>query len=164
MEWKKIDFVEGFENLYEVSDTGRVRRLDSQRELKLIENNNGYHTVYISNKGKTKQLSVSRLVAKAFIENPDNKPEVDHIDTVRTNNSVANLRWVTRMENIHNPITQINYKIAHKGNKYGDKGYRDKILSLRELGFSYNEIAEKLNCAKSTVHYHLKGEGSKNNS
>lgn len=163
MEWKKVDFINGFENLYEVSDAGLVKRVDSQRELKLIDGQGGYYFVNFSNKDKRRQVRVSRLVAGAFLDNPDNKPEVDHIDTNIKNNNVSNLRWVTRYENMHNSITEARILSVHKNNKYGDKGYRDNILKLRNQGKSYKEIAEILNCTKSTVHYHLKGNGNKNN-
>ena len=163
MKWKKIDFIDGFENLYEVSNTGSIKRTDSQRELKPTLNTYGYLTVHLSNKKKKKRVFVARMVAMAFIPNPENKPEVDHIDTNRKNNDVSNLRWVTKYENMHNPITESRCLVIHKNNKHGDKGYRDDILKLRNQGKSYKEIAEILNCTKSTVHYHLKGNGDKNN-
>ena len=162
MKWKKVDFINGFENLYEVSDTGLVKRVDSQRELKLIDGQGGYYFVNFSNKDKRRKVRVSRLVAGAFLDNPDNKPEVDHIDTIRTNNNISNLRWVTRQENMDNPLTLKNLEV-NKGNKYFDKGYRDDIIKLREEGLSYDEIAKTLNCSKSTVHYHIKGKGHENN-
>lgn len=162
MNWKTIDFVEGFENLYSVSDTGLIKRLDSQKELKLTKNHQGYLSVHFSNQKKRKRLRVSRLVAQAFIPNPENKPEVDHIDTNISNNNVSNLRWVTHQENMDNPLTLKNLEV-NKGNKYFDKGYRDKILNLREKGLSYNKIAKILDCSKSTVHYHIKGKGQENN-
>lgn len=163
MNWKVINFIKDFENLYEVSDTGLVRRMDSQRELKLTINTEGYYSVHFSNRKKRKRLRVSRLVAQAFIENPDNKLEVDHIDTVRTNNNVSNLRWVTRDENVKNPLTLQKYAKVHNGNKHNDRNYRKDILSLRESGMSYKSIAKTLNCSISTVHYHIKGKGYINN-
>lgn len=163
MEWKRIDFINGFENLYEVSDTGLIRRVDSQRELKLTENQEGYYSVHFSNKDKRKRLRVSRLVAEAFLDNPDNKKEVDHIDTNIQNNNVSNLRWVTRYENMHNPRTEAKCLTIHKNNKYYDKGYRENILTLSKQGLTQKEIAQRLGCAESTVHYHLKGNGDKNN-
>ena len=163
MKWKTIDFIDGFENLYEVSDTGIVRRIDSQRELKNTLNMYGYYSVHFSNGKKRKRIYVSRLVAMAFIPNIHNKPEVDHIDTDPKNNNVSNLRWVTKYENMHNPITETRCLTVHKNNKHGDKGYRDKIIELRNQGKSYKEISEILNCSKATVHYHLKGNGHQNN-
>ena len=163
MNWKVIDFIKDFENLYEVSDAGLIKRIDSQRELKPTINTEGYYTVHFSSGKKRKRLLVSRLVAQTFIENPDNKLEVDHIDTIRTNNNVSNLRWVSRDENVKNPLTLQKYAKVHNGNKYNDRDYRKDILSLRESGMSYKSIAKALNCSISTVHYHIKGKGNENN-
>ena len=60
-------------------------------------------------------MYVHRLVAELFIPNPENKPEIDHIDTNRHNNNVNNLRWVTRKENLNNPNTKKNYSKVRKG-------------------------------------------------
>lgn len=163
MNWQAINFIKDFENLYEISDTGLIRRMDSKRELKLTLNKEGYYTVHFSNGAKRKRLRVSRLVAQAFIANPDNKPEVDHIDTIRTNNNTSNLRWVSRDENVKNPLTLQKYAKVHNGNKHNDRNYRKDILILRESGMSYKSIAKTLNCSISTVHYHIKGNGNTNN-
>lgn len=63
----------------------------------------GYLTLSLSKNGKVTKYRVHRLVAEAFIPNPENKLKVDHINAVRTDNKVANLRWVTSKENAHNP-------------------------------------------------------------
>lgn len=65
----------------------------------------GYYNycIYINNEAK--YYNVHRLVAEAFIPNPDNKPCIDHINTIRTDNRIQNLRWVTQSENMRNPIT-----------------------------------------------------------
>lgn len=162
MKWKTINFIDGFENLYEVNTIGQIRRIDYQRILKPTLNSYGYQTVHLSSRKKRKRIGISILVAKAFIPNPENKPEVDHIDTIRTNNNISNLRWVTRQENMDNPLTLKNLEV-NKGNKYFDKGYRKDILILRESGMSYKSIAKTLNCSISTVHYHIKGNGNTNN-
>lgn len=160
MKWKTIDFIDGFENLYEVSDTGIIRRIDSQRELKTHPDKDGYLRLNLSKNGKKKNFAVHRLVAMAFIPNSESKPQVDHIDTDLKNNSVSNLRWATPYENIHNPITES--KVMN--NKFHDFQYRDEILELRKLDYSYKKISQILGCTKSTVHYHIKGNGHKNNS
>jgi hypothetical protein len=94
-EWRKI---EGFDD-YEVSNLGRVRSLKfgKERILKQVLDN-GYWKVSLSNK-KAREYTIHRLVALAFIPNPDNLPEIDHIDIDGQNNSISNLRWADRSIN-----------------------------------------------------------------
>lgn len=82
---------------YEVSNVGEVRNVITKKVLKGILNGRGYHQVMLW-PGK-KNMQVHRLVAIHFIENPENKPCVDHIDRDKTNNHVSNLRWATHSEN-----------------------------------------------------------------
>ena len=84
--WKIIES----DTRYEVSNLGNIRNTKTKRLRKLEMNEKGYLRVKLD-----KQYRVHRLVALAFIENPENKPEVDHIDGDKRNNKVDNLRWVT---------------------------------------------------------------------
>ena len=93
--WKTIT---DFPN-YEVSDAGEVRNVRTGRVLKCVLNN-GYHVIMLF-PGRN-NIKVHRLVALHFIENPENKPFVDHIDRDRANNHVSNLRWATPSENTLN--------------------------------------------------------------
>lgn len=108
MVWKDI---EGYEGLYQVSDTGEVRGLDRKTTgnrhrtikgtvLKKGKTTTGYWLVVLSKDGKSKTHKVHRLVAKAFIENPLGKPNVNHIDNNPLNNNVSNLEWCTQSENV----------------------------------------------------------------
>jgi hypothetical protein len=109
--WKAIEGFEGFE----VSDGGSVRSLTRQilckngvvktirgKDVPSFPNKDrgGYHYVSISKNNKTFCLSVHRLVAKAFIFNPEGKPEVNHKDFDTANNWVGNLEWATELENM----------------------------------------------------------------
>lgn len=104
-EWR---IIEGFER-YEVSDDGRVRYAATQRERSLHLTHRGYHHVSmipgppaareIGKKSRPLSRKVHRLVAITFIPNPDNLPEVNHLDCDKTNNAVGNLEWVDRMGN-----------------------------------------------------------------
>jgi len=106
--WRPI---KGYEGLYEVSNFGQVRNLNHRKENKLRiktpqVSRNGYLTIALFKGGVGRRFFVHRLVAVAFIKNPHNLPEIDHIDTNRINNRVENLRWVTRSENHLNEITR----------------------------------------------------------
>jgi len=93
---------------YEVSDHGRVRRIGKTECLK--PGGSGYRCVNLCSNGKEHYRLVHRLVAMAFIENPEAKPCVDHIDGNKSNNHMSNLRWATRSENQYNMRTKAAYK------------------------------------------------------
>ena len=99
--WKPI---EGTDSKYEVSNTGKVRSLNylghgNTREIKPW-NNGGYRRVNLFVAGEKKNFLLHRLVAEAFIPNPENKPEVNHKDGDKWNNAASNLEWTTRKENL----------------------------------------------------------------
>lgn len=112
--WKPI---KGYEGYYEISNFGKVRSLDrivkqgtSLRKVKAKTINlhigaYGYPCVSLCKDGKTKCFPIHRLLARAFIPNPENKPHIDHIDTDKTNYRLDNLRWCTQKENMNNPLT-----------------------------------------------------------
>ena len=101
--WKKSPI---FPDEYLVSEMGEVKSLRSKKDLKPNEDKCGYLYYVLSVNGKRKTVKAHRLVALAFIPNPENKPSIDHIDGDRKNNSVKNLRWVTNKENTNNPLTK----------------------------------------------------------
>jgi hypothetical protein len=93
-------------------------------------NNDGYYHIGLNNKnGKQCNPKFHRLLAKVFIDNPENKPIVDHIDGCRTNNTLSNLRWCTWQENTHNKVSQKNSSSKFKGVSYfkRDKKWRARI-------------------------------------
>lgn len=130
MTWAPI---ENYENMYEVSDDGKVRSLDriitktfddgsektypiKGRTLKHFFSRK-YPCVKLCKQNTEKTISVHRLVAAAFVPNPDNKPEVNHIDGCTTNNSAENLEWVTRQENMKHAAET---SLMPPGKKRGD--------------------------------------------
>ena len=94
---RQVD-IKGFED-YQITDDGRVWSKKTNRWLKYFLTEKGYLSVTIRNNSKKRGYFVHRLVAETFIPNPENKPCVDHINTIRTDNRVENLRWVTPSEN-----------------------------------------------------------------
>lgn len=111
--------IEGYEDLYEVSNTGKVRslcgRYGKNRILKQSSGSKGYLIVTLCGKGPQKTVNVHRLVAKAFIPNPDNLPCVNHIDEDRTNNNVTNLEWCSYYHNntYGHRLTKSAEKLSH---------------------------------------------------
>lgn len=90
--------VKGYEGLYKVSENGVIIRLDTNKEIGK-RRGNGYTLTKLFKNGENKTMSVHRIVAEAFIPNPEGKPCVNHIDGDKTNNHVSNLEWVTYSEN-----------------------------------------------------------------
>ena len=90
----------GFEGLYQITDEGKVYSVRSQKFLKPRKDKDGYLLVNLYKDKKQYTRKVHRLTAQAFLDNPDNKTEVNHIDCDRTNNNVSNLEWATHRENV----------------------------------------------------------------
>ena len=110
-EFKKID---DYEN-YEISNMGNVRNTNTNMILKPCKNRDGYLHVCLYKDGIRKNFRIHRLIAYAFIPNPENLPEIDHIDQVKTNNSIINLRWVSRSNNNRNKPKKQNSSSKYVG-------------------------------------------------
>lgn len=96
--WKPI---KGYEGLYEVSNYGNVKSLfNSEKILHPTDNGSGYLTINLRKDGKRKSFYIHRLVASAFVGNPNNVNVVNHLDFNKFNNRASNLEWVTQKENV----------------------------------------------------------------
>ena len=154
--WKSVD---GFAN-YEISSCGRVRNATTERILKPIDNGHGYLRVGMYKDGRTNYRMMHVLLANAFIDNPHNKPCVDHIDGHKQNNCLENLRFATHSENSRNSMkTNLARSSMYKGvylNKPAKKwmAYIRIIGKLKNLGYytSEREAAEAYNAA-AVLHY-----------
>jgi hypothetical protein len=155
--WKDIP---GYEGHYQVSTYGKVRSMNYMghqgvvRELKQQHTYDGYCRVSLMMNGRKKCITTHILVAKTFIQNPKNKPQVNHIDGNKDNNSVNNLEWVTPEENIQHSIkTGLRHPEIREylsgGNHYASK-------SIYQYDFSGNLI-KKWNCVSEAArHYSCK--------
>lgn len=104
--WKVI---KGYEK-YQVSNLGRVKSFFSKEKILKLRNHRGYSLVNLSNK----TFKVHRLVAEAFLENETKKPEVNHKNKIKSDNTVSNLEWVTREENIYHRDGKSNMVLFSK--------------------------------------------------
>jgi len=132
--WKEIPSFAGY---YEASDLGRIRRKKgetiykdgrvanfSQTILKPSLTNKGYNRVYLSMNSNKYTKSVHRLVAETFIDNPESKKTVNHINMNKLDNSVSNLEWMTNKENMRHAFDNGAYD---ERNKYCIKNITDNI-------------------------------------
>lgn len=160
--WKDI---EGYEGLYQVSNMGNVR---GKNGVLKPHNSKGYLQIILSLNGEISHYYIHKIVAKAFLPNPDNKQEVDHIDTNTLNNVVSNLKWVTRKENMNNPLTRKKQSTRLKG-KIGHNTPASKIIAqldkngkllkvwlcamdaVRQEGYTQEHISS---CCKGTLKTH----------
>lgn len=131
-EWRDVvGYDDMYKGMYQVSNMGRVRSLDridsigrhvKGRIISLRLNNYGYMRAILMKNGKQYTRTVHRLVALAFIDNPDNKRDVNHKDEDKTNNNVDNLEWMTQKENINygtrNERASKPIKVIYQDNTY----------------------------------------------
>ena len=118
--------IAGYGGLYQISNQGRVKSLKSNKVkiLKLILDKDGYNVISLSSDVK-KQFRVHRLVAIAFIPNPENLPQINHVDGDKCNNNVANLQWCDASENMkHAFYTGLNSGKGEKHYRYNSKTFK----------------------------------------
>lgn len=133
--WKDVP---GYEGTYKISNMGRVKSLnyDGSMEARIMTPYyvHKYKRVRIFKDKKSISVGVHRLVAQAFIPNPDNKPFVNHIDGDQSNNRVDNLEWCTQSENVMHAYRVLGYKASG--------GREKRRVRLVETGQVFNSIKE----------------------
>lgn len=154
--WKEVA---GYNGRYLVSNIGNVisnsflGKSGKVGYLKPAITAQGYICYTLYKNRKPKRMFAHRLVAKAFIPNPDGKPYIDHINTIRTDNRVSNLRWCTQKENINNSLSIKHMKEGCKSAKRKRRKIRqyDKNGNfIQEFNSAY-EVAGLLNCDVSQI-------------
>lgn len=133
---------------YMVSESGRIRHRGSDDD-KVLRDSDGYLIVDLYHRGVRTTKRVNRLVAEAFIPNPENKPEVNHKDGNKHNNNATNLEWATKKENcVHaweNGLVRPSYSMLGKKNPNG--GRKPKRIRIVETG----EIFEGLKACEEAI-------------
>lgn len=162
--WKDI---KGYEGLYKVSNLGRVKSLSrrdrlnrviQEKVLKPGSNKVGYLHVNLYKEGRVKICKVHRLVAQAFIPNPEDKPEVNHKDEDKTNNKVENLEWMTCKENINYGIHNERSAKSRTNDKKRSKPiYGINIKTNERVEFPSTMEAQRNGFSSGTIVDCLKG-------
>ena len=145
--WKIIN---GFNN-YEISNLGRVKNVSTGRVLKGVDNGWGYLQVNLFKAGKGYMRKIHRLVATAFIENPEKLGEVNHRDEDKANNAVSNLEWCSHEYNINYGTR--NERIG-KANSVAMLGKNSKAVKCIETGETFKsarDAARKYNIPVDSV-------------
>lgn len=147
--------VSGFEGLYEVAPCGAIRNARTLRWLSPSTKDDGYLSVKLFRNGKGCQKTVHRIVAEAFIPNPNNKPQVNHKDRNKGNNDVSNLEWVTREENkshaIRNGANKTRISKLKMNKKYHGNFYQMTCLFPPQLFEELDALAIKTGTSKSEM-------------
>lgn len=141
--WKAV---EGTSGALEVSNCGRVKsNLRDGRILKPTKDKKGYLRLRVTINRKRYSYKVHRLVAMAFVPNPESKPQVNHIDGNKENNSASNLEWVTNKENAHHAIKTGLFDSVLEGARRENESRKKKIIAT-EIATgeqtTYNSIGE----------------------
>lgn len=125
----------GYEGYYKITEDGKVFSVRSNRFLKLNHKKNGYVVIELNVKGIHLCYRVHRLVAEAYIPNPENKPTVNHINCCKSDNRVCNLEWATISENTKHafdnglivPPSQMYYTVSNINETIVANGYSELI-------------------------------------
>lgn len=162
--WKPV---KDFETYYEVSSMGKVRSVNREvinsrslkpymkkgNLLKLNYNLKGYTSVQLCMFNKPYRFQIHRLVALNFIPNPENKPQVNHINGITSDNRVCNLEWNTTLENIRHSYDVLGRKGSNSGKKGALSPHNKKVkcCTFDMTFYSVNAAAEQLDCDASTI-------------
>lgn len=167
--WKDIS---GYEGLYRISNKGNIKRMPKniynnsllgnnkyykckEKILTPHDNGGGYYIVTLTKNRKRKTLKVHRLVAETFIPNPENKPQVNHINGIKTDNRVENLEWNTNIENHNHAI-----KIGLINKTSYEKSAKSKWKKILQFDIKGNFIKEWESMKAICKYLNIKNNGN----
>lgn len=156
--------VKNWEPLYEVSNFGRVKSIRKNIILKPSKAS-GYRQVMLCVDGKMKTGRICRLVAMAFINNPEDKPQVNHKNGIKDDDRDINLEWVTESENVKHTYTHLKrvpiHGQTHNKAKLTDEQVREIRGKYIPYKYSYAVLGREYGVDQSTIHLLIKGQNWK---
>lgn len=154
--WKNVI---GYDGIYQVSDAGSVRKTSGKKLISSYDSH-GYKVVTLFKDGSRRSFKVHRLVASAFIPNPQGKQQINHINSVRHDNRVSNLEWVSPHENSKHAFLFGKGKIAQKAatEAAAKKNKRPIVMDGCDIFPSVKDAAKAAGCAPYDVSHVLRGD------
>ena len=151
--WKTIAVTK--RKIYKISNKGIIKTIDYKDNKKVTilkprKDSKGYYYITINIENKKKNFRVHRLIAENFIPNPYNKPFIDHINNIKTDNRIQNLRWATQKDNMNNELTKKRMSDGRRGKKLSEEHKRkiregsttNKRVLCVETGIKYISASE----------------------
>jgi hypothetical protein len=151
--WKEIS---GYEGYYAISNYGQVKSLKKNLVLKNIYDKKGYLYIGLCKNGKETKFKIHRLVAIHFLKNPNNFPQIDHIDRVKDNNLVTNLRWVNNSINAHNTRNRVGGTSLFRGVSFDKSAGIKKwkaIVTIENHNYHLGRFLTELEAHNAVVNF-----------
>lgn len=148
--WKDVV---GYEGLYKVSNVGRVKSLKKDMILNVKPHYWGYIIVCLTKDKEEKSKRVHRLVAEAFIQNPNNYPYINHINCIKTDNRVENLEWCTQSHNVKHNFKMGVRTLRGEANNMAKLSTKDvvRIKMGLEMGLKQKDLGQMFGVSRVAI-------------